>query len=343
MAINTVHEQRALSTLIDSQHGVLSAAQAKAGGLAHETLRRRVQRGLWQRLVPGVYALQGGPPSRVQWLVAAQLYAGDESVITGQSALAVHGIRLPREERGEAARLRVDALVPHTRRRQSVAHLRITRTTRFPEATRSGPLRVAPLARSVVDGCLAAVADEEPGEIDAIVTASLEGGRVELTELEYELGLAPRRHSAAIRAELRTSRAHVRAMAVRRFLTRLGSSGPFGAMQDVAVYLGERRVARAVAVWPDRAVAVVVDAAPLEASTLTSLGFAVIQASSERLARDADVLLECVRSVLRDRPEARLSAGLSLLPLATQRVLTASSPARIGAAKVLPWGGRGHT
>ncbi|HET9170786.1 MAG TPA: type IV toxin-antitoxin system AbiEi family antitoxin domain-containing protein [Actinospica sp.] len=355
MAINAVLEEPTLSTLINSQHGVLTAAQAKAGGLAHETLRRRVQRGLWQRLVPGVYALQGGPPSRVQWLMAAQLYAGEQSVLTGQAALAVHGLRPPRDSAAGAAgfggvqgghcgaRPRLDALVPHTRRRQSVAPLRIIRTTRFPEATRSGLLRVAPLARSVVDGCLAAVADGEPEAIDAIVTAALEDGRVQLTELEYELAKAPRQHSAAIRAELRTSRAHVRATASQRLLARLGTSGPFGAMQDVAVYLGQRRVARAVALWPGRAVAVLVDAPPLDAGTLTSLGFAVIQVASEQLTRDNGALQEHIRAVLEHRPEARLSAGLALLPLASQRDLTASSPARIGAAKVLPWGGRGQT
>jgi hypothetical protein len=329
MAIHTGHDSPALSTLINIQHGVLTAAQAKAGGLPHETLRRRVQRGLWQRLVPGVYALQGSPPSRVQWLVAAQLYAGEQSVLTGEAALAVHGIRLPRAideaERfgvqGEycASRYRLDALVPHGRRRQSVGHLRIIRTTRVPEATRIGALRVAPLARSVVDGCLAAVADGEPEAIDGIVTAALEDDRVQLTELEYELGKASRQHSAAIRAELGKSRAHLRVTASREFLAKLDASGPFGAMRDVAIYVGQRRVARAAALWPDRAVVVMVDAPPLDSGTLASLGFAVIRVTSEQLARDAEGLLQLVRRMLRGRPEARLSPGVSLFPLASVR------------------------
>ena len=330
MAIHTGHNSPALSSLINTQHGVLTAAQAKANGLPHETLRRRVQRGLWQRLVPGVYALQGSPPSRVQWLVAAQLYAGEQSVLTGQAALAVHGIRLPRDRidetegfgvQGEfcASRYRLDALVPHGRRRQSVGHLRIIRTTRVPEATRIGALRVAPLARSVVDGCLAAVADDEPEAIDGIVTAVLEDGRVQLTELEYELGKASRQHSAAIRAELVRSRAHLRATASRDFLARLDAFGPFGAMHDVAIYVGQRRVARAVALWPDRAVAVTVDVPSMESLALSSLGFGVIPVSSEQLAEDSEGLLRVVRNVLRCRPLARLSPGVSLLPLASVR------------------------
>jgi hypothetical protein len=327
MAKHTGYDDPALSTLIDSQYGVLTAAQAKAGGLPHETLRRRVQRGLWQRLVPGVYALQGGPPSRLQWLVAAQLYAGEHSVLTGQAALAVHGIRLPGAI-GDAAgsgvagehclaRHRLDTLVPHGLRRQSVAHLRIIRTTRMPEATRIGLLRVAPPTRSVVDGCLAAVEDGQPESIDAIVTAALENGGVQLAELEYELGKASRKHSAAIRTELRKSRAHARISASHGFLTKLDISGPFGAMQDVAIYVGQRRVAKAVAVWPKRAVAVTVDPHPVEVSTLTNLGFAVIRATSEQLEQGAASVLRQLRDVLRDRPEALLSPGISLLPLAS--------------------------
>jgi hypothetical protein len=330
MATHTGHNSPALSALINTQHGVVTAAQAKAGGLPHETLRRRVQRGLWQRLVPGVYALQGSPPSRVQWLVAAQLYAGEQSVLTGEAALAVHGIRLPRDRIDEAegfgvqgeycaSRYRLDALVPHGRRRQSVAHLRIIRTTRVPEATRIGALRVAPLARSVVDGCLAAVADGEPEAIDGIVTAALEDGRVQLTELEYELGKSSRRHSAVIRAGLVRSRAHIRVTASREFLAKLDASGPFGAMRDVAIYVGQRRVAKAVALWPDRAVAVTVDAPSTEAHTLSSLGFGVIPVRSELLAEDPEGLLQAVRRVLRCRPVARLSPGISLLPAATAR------------------------
>jgi Transcriptional regulator, AbiEi antitoxin len=356
MAKHTGYEDPELSTLIHSQYGVLTAAQAKAGGLPHETLRRRVQRGLWQRLVPGVYALQGGPPSRLQWLVAAQLYAGERSVLTGRAALAVHGIRLPAaggaagaagrgaEGYGVAhgsggpdgygvpgepglARHRLDALIPHGTRRQSVAHLRIIRTTRVPEATRIGVLRVAPLARSAVDGCLAAVEDRQPESIDAIVTATLENGAVQLAELEYELGKTSRKHSAAIRAELRKSRAHARASAVREFLRKLGTSGPFGAMQDAAIYLGQRRVARAVAVWPERAVAVIVDPHPVEVSTLASLGFAVIRVTSEQLEREAEGVLRRLREGLRDRPTALLPPGVAMLPLtATSEMSTSASP-----------------
>jgi hypothetical protein len=140
-----------------------------------------------------------------------------------------------------------------------------------------------------------------------------------MTELEYELGRAPRRHSAAIRAELSKSRAHLRVTASRDFLAKLDASGPFGAMREVTIYVGQRRVAKAVALWPDRAVAVMVDPPPMDMRTLASLGFGVIPVRSELLARDSEGLLAAVRHILRCRPVARLTPGVSLLPAAAAR------------------------
>lgn len=331
MANNTGLEDPDLRTLIHNQHGVVSAAQATAGGLPHETLRRRVKRGLWQRLVPGVYALQGGPASRLQWLIAAQLYAGEGSVLTGRAVLNMYGLDVGSEfddigfgfgvpdVRSEecASRHRLDALVPHRTRRQNVANLHIIRTTRVPKATRFGALRLAPLARSVVDSCLAAVQEQRAGTIDAIITAALEDGRVSLTDLEGELRSAPRRHSAELRAELGRSRAHVRATAAHRLVDGLGRIGPFGAMRDVAVFVGQRRVGGAAALWPTRAVAAVVDSPAPNISALTRLGFAVVNVTAEQIEQDLRGVLRRLGEVLAARPAATMPAGVSLLPLAS--------------------------
>lgn len=78
--------------LITRQRGILAASQAVACGLPRETVRMRVSRGLWQRLLPSVYLLQCGPPNPVQRAFAAQVYAGQQSVITGPAALRLHGV-----------------------------------------------------------------------------------------------------------------------------------------------------------------------------------------------------------------------------------------------------------
>jgi len=372
-------EDPELSALIDGQLGVVSAAQAVSCGLSRETMRRRVLRGLWQRMTPGVYALQSGPPSRLQWLIAAQLYAGEDSVLTGRSALRVYDIETRDietrdiETRGvethgvevrgfEVAGRRVGApdlhaLVPHRTRRRNLERLRITRTTRVPQPAQIGVLRVAPLARSVLDCCLAAVEDGDVAAVDRVVTAAFADGRVQLAELEYELGLAPRRHSGRLRAELAKSKAHARAVATRALLERLRVSGPRGAQYEVSVFLNRTLLAQAVAVWPRRAVVAVVDAVESEIRSLSLLGFAVVQLTARRIEQDLAGVLGHVGEVLADRPEATLPAGVSMFPRArtysagaafepagrAQRVLTASSPARTGISNVLPLGGTGQT
>ena len=323
MANNTGLQDPHLRTLIDQQHGVLSAKQAVSNGLSRETMRRHVLRGLWQRPVPGVYALQGGPPNRLQWLIAAQLYAGEGSVLTGRATLSVYGLEVdPPEPTGAPAAIdpptfHLHALVPHRTRRQNVGSLRITRTTRVPAPTRFGVLRVAPLARSVVDSCLASVEDGDAASIDKTVTAALADGRVSLAELEYELDHTTRKHSGLLRTELAKLRTHERAAASSKLLDKIRVSGPRGVMLDVAIYMGTVRVSRAAAVWPSRAVAVLVDAPEREIRALTALGFAVVNVQPRQVDEDAGGLLRHISNVLATRPEATLAAGISLLPLAS--------------------------
>lgn len=332
-------ESSALRELVERQQGVVSAAQAATCGLSHETLRQRVLRGIWQRLLPGVYALQGGPVSRAQWLTAAQLYAGEDSVLTGQAALFEYGLDLTAcaaaamatgtipaaVANGSRPIGRLDVLVPHGHRRQNAPPVHITRTTRLPAPVRIGRLRLAPLARAVIDCCVASAAHAaNHTTIDRILSTALADGRVKLEDLEYELARAPRRYSSALRAELTRIRAQSRATAARQFLDGLGRSGPFGALRDVAVYAGQRRVARAAALWPTRAVAAAVDAPEHEVSTLSALGFAVVQVSPRRVAEDLAGLLRHLGSVLMARPEATMPSGVSLLPLASAHEVSAT-------------------
>jgi hypothetical protein len=366
----------AVSALIRRQHGVLTAAQAAAKGLPHETLRRRVLRGIWQRLLPGIYALQCGPPSTLQWSIAALLYAGEGSMLTGPAALAAYRLPAPRPlilnapagpaQVPKAAQVpRLDVLVPHRVRRQNVAGIRIVRTHHLPTPIEAGPLRFAPLAKAVIDTCLALLEDRHAVGADLLVAAALADGRVGLAELDDELGRAPRRNAAALRAYLTRQRASARSAASHRLFAALGSAGTPGPMFDVAVYEGDRRVAQATALWPTRGVAAAVDAPEHEIKTLSKLGFAVVQIAPHRVAQDLPGVLRQVGTVLQERPEATLPAGVSLLARATsapaappaasrrpkqrrpgtqpQRVLTADSPARTGCAKVLPRGGTGQT
>lgn len=355
-----------IGPLIHRQQGVLSARQATAHGLAHETLRQRVLRGIWQRLLPGVYALQCGPPTWRQWLIASLVYAGEGSMLTGPAALAEHGLPPPEIRTGIS---RIDVLVPHQTRRQSVpgaeppsrsgeanehGHgtsrvpdppaapgLRIVRVIRPPTPLESDTLRLAPPARAVVDTCLAAAqcaAGAGRASVATTVEHALATGRVSLADLEAELATAPRRHSGPLRAHLAQQREQTRATAVNQLcaaldaLTRHAHGRP---LRDVAVFSGHSEVARAAVLWPTRAVAAAVDAPEYELASLRRLGFAVVQVTPQNITGDLPGVLRRIDGALRERPEATLPAGVSMLADA-QRVLTASSPARTGRSRVLP-------
>jgi hypothetical protein len=74
------------------QAGAISRRQLLDAGLNRKTISRRVDRGSWQRLFRGVYAVFTGLPPRETWLWAAILSAGDGAVLSHQTAAELHGL-----------------------------------------------------------------------------------------------------------------------------------------------------------------------------------------------------------------------------------------------------------
>jgi predicted transcriptional regulator of viral defense system len=91
------------------QAGAVSRQQLLQAGLSSQLSIRRVERGRWQQLYRGVYAVFTGPPSRDTWLWASVLRAGEGAVLSHQSAAELHGLI-----DGPAERICVT--VPSTRR-----------------------------------------------------------------------------------------------------------------------------------------------------------------------------------------------------------------------------------
>ena len=101
-----------LAGLLEQQSSVVSRGQLLALGMKDSAMQYRVRRGgPWQILLPGVYLTASGVPSLSQKEVAALLYAGPGSLITGPLALMHHSIRS-----GSAADV-IDVLVPAGRQR----------------------------------------------------------------------------------------------------------------------------------------------------------------------------------------------------------------------------------
>jgi len=97
-----------LDKLLDEQCSVVSRGQLLALGMKDAAMQYRLRRGgPWQTLLPGVYLGASGVPSLPQQEMAALLYAGPGSLITGPMALLHHSIRS-----GPSAVDVIDVLVP---------------------------------------------------------------------------------------------------------------------------------------------------------------------------------------------------------------------------------------
>ncbi len=95
-------DRDALADLLAGQHGVIARSQTSKCALSDAALRHRIREdGPWRVLLPGVYISSTGTPTAVQREMAALLYAGPGSIITGSSALAFHRIRAPHGEPGD--------------------------------------------------------------------------------------------------------------------------------------------------------------------------------------------------------------------------------------------------
>jgi hypothetical protein len=107
-----------LTELLDQQFAVVSRGQLLVLGMKDNSMQYRIRpRGPWQALLPGVYLGVTGAPNLMQKEMAALLYGGPGSLITGPAALMHYGLRSP------AITEAVDVLVPAGRQRHSTRGL----------------------------------------------------------------------------------------------------------------------------------------------------------------------------------------------------------------------------
>ena len=184
-----------LAGLLEQQSSVVSRGQLLALGMKDSAMQYRVRRGgPWQILLPGVYLTASGVPSLSQKEVAALLYAGPGSLITGPLALMHHSIRS-----GSAADV-IDVLVPAGRQRVSAGFARLHRTTRMPARSSSaGPVRLTLVPRAVADTARQLT---ELRDVRAVVADAVQLGRCTVSQLAEELRTGPVRGSAVFRSVL---------------------------------------------------------------------------------------------------------------------------------------------
>jgi hypothetical protein len=244
-------DDRHMQWLLASQRGVLSRAQALASVTTSHGVQHRLRPGgPWQRLLPGVYLTSTGQPTREQLQVAALLYAGPQSLITGPTALAFHGIR-------GASAAAVDVLVPASRSVTSRSFVVIHRTRRMPRQWANDlAVRYVLSARAIADTVRTL---ERLSDARTVVASGVQQGRCTVRELADELADRHDAGDALFRGVLAEVAAGIRSAPEAELRELIMSSGLPAPLYNPDLYLNGKFLARPDAWWPEAGVAVEVD------------------------------------------------------------------------------------
>ncbi len=302
MGRQALFDRTALADLMTRQSGVITRGQARDCAMSDQALRHRIRPdGPWQVLLPGVYLTATGSPTAPQRLMAAQLYAGRDSVITGPAALVLHNIRAPQ------TRL-VDVLIPHERHRLSFGFVRVHRTAKTPDVVLyAGEVRFVPLARAVADTVRGL---RDIGEVRALVADGVQRQRLHVSQLAKELAGGPVQGSACFRRVLEEVRDGIRSSAegdLRALIRRERLPGP---MYNARLYAGGVFIAEPDAWWARAGVAVEVDSREWHLSPrdwertlsrharMSAHGIVVLHFPPSRLRTDPRAVAAEIRSAL---------------------------------------------
>jgi hypothetical protein len=246
--------QAALTGILSRQIDVITRGQARAAGVTDNALRHRLRPGgPWRVLLPTVYVAVTGMPSRAQQQVAAQLYGGSRSVITGPAAALCHRIRVP--ERPEPQL--VDVLVPPECQRRDAGFARLHRTSRMPERVyKFGPIRYALAPRAVADTVRGLTSLRD---VQAVIADAVQRQRCDLRDLAAELNAGPSAGSSLFRDALADVAVGIRSAAEGDLLKLLRTSGLPMPLFNPSLYDGDTFIAKPDAWWPEYGIAVEVD------------------------------------------------------------------------------------
>jgi hypothetical protein len=244
------YDEQALLVLLRKQHGVMAREQALACGVSLPTLSYRGRAGgSWPAILPGVYPTHTGPAAADQREMAALLYAGPDSVLTGAAALRRFGL-------GPHTSV-VDVLVPAGTQKRDAGFVHILRTTRLPESVGvAGEVRYAFPPRAVAD---AARGLADLGDVRAVVAGAVQRGKCPIGALSYELDTGPRRGSALLRRALAEVADGARSAAeadLHAVIRRARLPLP---MFNARLFAGRVFIASPDCWWPDAGVAAEVD------------------------------------------------------------------------------------
>jgi hypothetical protein len=288
--------------ILRTQCDLITRSQARTAGLSEAALRSRVRSaGPWKVVLPGIYLSHNGLLAAGQREMAAVLYAGPDSVITGAAAVTRHGLSWTNSDD-------VDVLVPHASKRQSHGFVRVHRTRRMPEApVYIDGLRWAPAARAVADATRGHL---ELRDVRALVASAVQQRRCTVGQLLTELREGPTQGSGALRAALEEVADGVASAAegdMRKLIKRGGLPEP---LYNPRLYVGSDFLAEPDLYWREAGVAGEVDsrewhlspelwARTLERhSRMSAQGIIVVHYTPRRIRTDGAQVVAELRSAI---------------------------------------------
>ena len=313
-----------LRELLDQQFSVVSRGQLQVLGMKDHVLQWRVRAGgPWQVLLPGVYLGLTGAPNLPQQEVAALLYAGPGSLITGPVALMHHGLRSP------VVLETVDVLVPAGRQRHSTGFVRLHRTKRLPsQLVASGPLRLVPAARAVADTTRLLT---DVRDVRAVVADAVQRGRCTVLDLAGELRDGPIRLSGTFRSVLAEVAEGIRSTAEGDLRNLIRTARLPMPLFNASLYAGDVFIASPDAWWPEAGVAGEVDSyewhlSPADADRtrkrhdlMCAAGILPLHFSPRQIRREPAEVVRMIRDALH--------SGLRRPPLPIRTIPCPGSPA----------------
>ncbi|WP_285596678.1 hypothetical protein [Actinomycetospora sp. NBRC 106378] len=169
---------------------VARVADLVALGVPSATVAQRVRSGRRRRPFPGVILMQSGPPTQEQQVLAAMLYAGKDSVLSGIEAARRHDLRRLPDDGS------IHLLVPEDRRRRFGNGVLIERTQHRPPTVLRGGLLVASVERAVLD---TARHCSDRDRVRAMLAETVQRRRTTVERLQAELDAGNQRGSGLVR------------------------------------------------------------------------------------------------------------------------------------------------
>jgi hypothetical protein len=283
--------------VLTSQRQVVSRPQAlTALSLTRHGLQHRIRPGgPWRRLLPGIYLAATGEPSWEQLAMAAQLYAGPGSLITGLAALRFHEIRSPQTDY-------VDVLTPRALKTASCDFVVIHRTRRMPQNRMySLATTYAPPARAVAD---AVGGLKRIGDARTIVASAVQQHQCSLDQLTRELGQRRRPGSDLLRTVLAEVQDGIRSGPEGDLRTVIAGSGLPKPLYNADLYVQGKFLARPDAWWQEAGVAAEVDSREWH---LLPEDWARTMRRHDQITGEGILLLHFTPRQLRDQPDLIVS------------------------------------